>query len=67
MDSIAVTYALMGPFMAIIRPIAAILTATFTGLFVNAFDANEEPKRDGLGSVSQLTPFSTQPPPSGGG
>jgi len=31
-DSIAVTYALMGPFMAIIRPVAAVLSAIATGL-----------------------------------
>ncbi|SCZ65006.1 hypothetical protein SAMN03097708_02763 [Thiohalomonas denitrificans] len=31
-DSVAVTYALMGPFMAIVRPIAAIFSAVFTGI-----------------------------------
>ncbi len=31
-DSIAVSYALLGPFMAVVRPIAAILSAIFTGL-----------------------------------
>lgn len=31
-DSIAVSYALLGPFMTIVRPIAAILSAIFTGL-----------------------------------
>ncbi|RLJ16198.1 permease [bacterium endosymbiont of Escarpia laminata] len=31
-DSIAVSYALLGPFMAVVRPIAAILSAVFTGL-----------------------------------
>ncbi|WP_303906832.1 SO_0444 family Cu/Zn efflux transporter [Thiohalomonas denitrificans] len=31
-DSVAITYALMGPFMAIIRPIAAIFSAVFTGV-----------------------------------
>ena len=34
-DSIAVTYALLGPVMAVVRPLAAFATATFTGLFVN--------------------------------
>ncbi len=31
-DSIAISYALLGPFMAIIRPIAAVLSAVFTGM-----------------------------------
>ncbi len=31
-DSIAVSYALLGPFMAVVRPIAAILSSVFTGL-----------------------------------
>jgi uncharacterized membrane protein YraQ (UPF0718 family) len=31
-DSIAVSYALLGPFMAVVRPVAAILSAIFTGL-----------------------------------
>ncbi|GGA72439.1 hypothetical protein GCM10011369_12770 [Neiella marina] len=35
-DSISLTYAMMGPFMAIVRPIAAIATALTAGLWVNA-------------------------------
>ncbi len=31
-DSVAVTYALMGPFMAVVRPVAAIASAICTGL-----------------------------------
>jgi uncharacterized membrane protein YraQ (UPF0718 family) len=31
-DSVAISYALLGPFMAIIRPVAAIFSAVFTGL-----------------------------------
>jgi len=34
-DSIAVSYALLGPVMAVVRPIAAILSAIFTGLLAN--------------------------------
>jgi len=34
-DSIAVTYALLDPFMTIIRPVAAFITATVAGIFVN--------------------------------
>ncbi|MDQ7830866.1 MAG: SO_0444 family Cu/Zn efflux transporter [Desulfovibrionaceae bacterium] len=37
-DSVAVTYALLGPAMAVIRPLAAVVTATLAGLFVNALD-----------------------------
>ncbi len=31
-DSIAISYALLGPFLAIVRPLAAIVSAVFTGL-----------------------------------
>lgn len=31
-DSLAVSYALLGPFMAVVRPVAAIFSAIFTGL-----------------------------------
>lgn len=31
-DSVAISYAMLGPFMAVVRPIAAILSAIFTGL-----------------------------------
>ena len=36
-DSIGITYALMGPIMAIIRPIAAIFSAITTGLAIKLF------------------------------
>ena len=36
-DSIAFTYALLGPFMAVVRPIAAIVSALFTGLLNSLF------------------------------
>ena len=32
-DSIAVSYAMLGPFMALVRPIAAVMSAVFTGFF----------------------------------
>ncbi|MGD9163533.1 MAG: SO_0444 family Cu/Zn efflux transporter, partial [Chromatiales bacterium] len=41
-DSIAVTYALLGPFMAVLRPVAAILSALFTGLLNSLFVAQEK-------------------------
>lgn len=34
-DSIAVTYALLDPFMTVIRPVAAFITSTIAGIFVN--------------------------------
>lgn len=35
-DSISLTYAMMGPVMAVVRPVAAVLTALSAGLWVNA-------------------------------
>ena len=40
-DSVFVTYAMMGPFMAVARPIVAISSAIVTGTLVNVFDTNE--------------------------
>ncbi len=40
-DSIAVTYALLDPLMALLRPIAALLTALVTGLGVSWLDRRE--------------------------
>lgn len=37
-DSIAVTYAMLGGWMAMIRPLAALVSATVTGLLVALFD-----------------------------
>ncbi len=36
-DSIAITYALLGPIMAVIRPVAAFVTATVAGIAENFF------------------------------
>ena len=36
-DSVAVSYALLGPFMAVARPVAAVASAVFTGLLVGVF------------------------------
>ena len=41
-DSIAVTWALMGPIMAIVRPVAALVTAMAAG-FLEAFRSRREP------------------------
>ncbi|MDQ7048068.1 MAG: permease [Enterobacterales bacterium] len=41
-DSISVSYALLGPFFAIIRPFAAIFTAIYAGVMVKLFAVNEQ-------------------------
>ena len=44
-DSIAVTWALMGPVMAIVRPMAAIATAMAAGFFETLRDRHEPPPK----------------------
>ena len=41
-DSIAITYALLGPMMAVLRPVAAFLTATAAGIAENLFDRKSQ-------------------------
>lgn len=41
-DSIAVTWALLDPFMTIIRPVSALFTAVTTGVLVNIFDREKK-------------------------
>lgn len=40
-DSVAISYALLGPIMAVARPVAAVLSAIFSGLLTNAFVGDE--------------------------
>ncbi|SMC22965.1 hypothetical protein SAMN02746041_01605 [Desulfacinum hydrothermale DSM 13146] len=42
-DSIAITYALLGPVLAVLRPLAALVTATVTGLIVNRLPESATP------------------------
>ncbi|WP_206483494.1 SO_0444 family Cu/Zn efflux transporter [Thalassotalea sp. G2M2-11] len=49
-DSVSVSYALLGPIMAIYRPITAILSAIMTGLFVSG--ASEPDKQPSMSSRS---------------
>lgn len=42
-DSIAVTWALLDPFMTIMRPVAAFFTASVAGLAVNALPEDDAP------------------------
>jgi len=46
-ESIALTYGLLGPFMAVVRPVAALITSATAGLLVNTVDRNStnEPPR----------------------
>jgi len=41
-DSIAVTYGLLGPFLAVVRPVAALVTGIFGGGLVQAFNGDAE-------------------------
>lgn len=45
-DSVFVTYAMMGPFMAISRPIIALASAITTGTLVNLFDTKYYPEKE---------------------
>ncbi|MGP1311124.1 MAG: SO_0444 family Cu/Zn efflux transporter, partial [Phycisphaerales bacterium] len=48
-DSISITYALLGPVMAIVRPLAAIVTAIVTGVLVHLFaSGDDEPSSRGV-------------------
>ncbi len=40
-DSISITYALLGPLMAVLRPLAAVITAVTAGVFINWFDPDK--------------------------
>lgn len=42
-DSIAITYALLDPFMTVIRPVAAFLTSIVAGTLVDITDKGEDP------------------------
>ncbi|MFK8013071.1 MAG: SO_0444 family Cu/Zn efflux transporter [Marinicellaceae bacterium] len=41
-DSVFITYAMMGPFMAIVRPVVALTSAITAGTLVNFFDVDQE-------------------------
>lgn len=41
-DSIAVTYGLLGPFLAVVRPVAAFVTGILGGALVQAFNDDDE-------------------------
>ncbi|MFO7555430.1 MAG: SO_0444 family Cu/Zn efflux transporter [Desulfobacterales bacterium] len=45
-DSIPLTFVLMDPIIAVIRPVAALITAIVTGLSENAFSASDSSSKD---------------------
>jgi hypothetical protein len=52
-DSIAVTYGLLGPFLAVVRPVAALITGVFGGGLVQAFDDGEKRTPSEMGEDEQ--------------
>ncbi|MCF6280854.1 MAG: SO_0444 family Cu/Zn efflux transporter [Candidatus Polarisedimenticolaceae bacterium] len=50
-DSIAVSYVMLGPVMAVIRPIAAILSAIFSGLLTSIAPDNIKPSSPTCSSI----------------
>jgi hypothetical protein len=60
-DSIPVTYALMDPLMAIIRPIAAFITAMTAGLLENHLNRTEEPQPFAMAGSNPM-PLTATPP-----
>ncbi|GAD80932.1 SO_0444 family Cu/Zn efflux transporter [Vibrio ezurae] len=58
-DSVSVSYALLGPFMAIIRPIAAICSAIVAGLLVGKEDQHADKVPPTL-SASNLKPVANK-------
>jgi uncharacterized membrane protein YraQ (UPF0718 family) len=60
-DSITVTYALMGPFMAIVRPISALVSAMMSGLLVGTFDPEDNRKIGTSSTESSCCDANTKP------
>ncbi|QJR81207.1 SO_0444 family Cu/Zn efflux transporter [Alteromonas pelagimontana] len=54
-DSVAVSYALLGPLFAIVRPVAAVISAVYAGLMVKWFDtdSSENSKTRAVSSTSE--------------
>ncbi|MGL5669044.1 MAG: permease [Shewanella sp.] len=52
-DSVTVSYVLLGPFMAIVRPIAAITSAIVAGLLVGRDDDDGKPAAKALSDTAQ--------------
>lgn len=51
-DSVSITYALLGPFMAIVRPIASVASALAAGMLAGRNEATiKQPIASGLGAI----------------
>lgn len=59
-DSIGVTFALMGPIMAIARPIAAITSAIVTGILVRLWDEETPPTSEPIKSCCKSANKNTE-------
>ncbi|MBL4661462.1 MAG: SO_0444 family Cu/Zn efflux transporter [Alcanivoracaceae bacterium] len=61
-DSVFITYAMMGPFMAVVRPIVALVSAITAGSLVNFFDYEETVESSGKksGKVASASCSSTK-------
>lgn len=68
-DSVAVTYALLGPFIALYRPFAAISSAIFTGMTATLMLRREKPAAPAFqpnaafGNIATIQANTPQPPP----
>ena len=62
-DSISVTYALLGPVMAIIRPLSAIISAVVSGLMILLFDPAETKAPQSDNSLSSCCNSKKTPAP----
>ena len=60
-DSITVTYALMGPFMAVVRPISALVSAMVSGVLVGAFDPEDSRKLAKASTEASCCDSNTKP------
>lgn len=61
-DSISASYALLDPFMTVMRPIAAVFTAVLAGLGVNLLDNDKPGKGEASnGATLQATPMPSAP------
>jgi uncharacterized membrane protein YraQ (UPF0718 family) len=63
-DSISVTYALMGPVMAVIRPVSAVISAIVSGLLVMLFDTRKDSQTTEAPAASASGCSSTSPAPT---
>ncbi len=65
-DSVLVSFVLLGPFMAIARPIAAVTTSIFAGILVDMTAKNREKFEENIKKESTASPCcckSKSPPP----